>query len=297
MQPEEILVVDDHSTDRTAEIARSFGATLIHAEALPPGWTGKTWACAQGASAAKGDMLLFLDADTQLGRDGLARMSAAYVASSQPAALSVLPFHRMERPYEQLSLFFNLIMAAGAGGFSGLVAPQLFGQSLLIDRNLYDATGGHGAVRHHVLENLHLASHVREAGGHPMPAIGEDVLTMRMFPEGVGQLTEGWTKGFAAGAANTPAITVWLIGLWIAGAMLAAINLFLARSLSSGVATAIVYAFVALQCFLASRRLGSFKTCAVALYPVMLAYYLAIFARSVILRRRGSGATWKGRTL
>ena len=64
--PQEVIVVDDDSEDKTADIAKEMGARVITSEPLPEGWRGKTWACHQGAKEAKGKTLLFLDADTWL---------------------------------------------------------------------------------------------------------------------------------------------------------------------------------------------------------------------------------------
>lgn len=79
LQPREIIVVDDCSTDGTAGIPQQYGARLICDMPLPDdGWRGKTWACHQGAQAATGALLLFLDADTSLEPDGLSQLAAQF---------------------------------------------------------------------------------------------------------------------------------------------------------------------------------------------------------------------------
>src|SRR5688500_1526710 len=77
----EVIVVDDGSTDATAAVARQHGATVVAAPPAPPGWLGKPWACWVGAEAARGARLVFLDADTELGPDALARLAAVHEAS------------------------------------------------------------------------------------------------------------------------------------------------------------------------------------------------------------------------
>ena len=146
-RPAEVIVVDDGSTDRTATIARELGARVIASQQpLPEGWRGKTWACHQGAQAARGERLLFLDADTWFEPGGLDKILAAHVSG----AFSVGPYHVVHRPYEQLSLFFNINMTAGT------VPGGLFGQMLLVDRDSYRTVGGHETVKGRILENFWL---------------------------------------------------------------------------------------------------------------------------------------------
>ena len=182
--PHEILVVDDHSTDRTAEIARGHGANVISGSDLPAGWYGKPWACQQGADAATGDWLLFLDADLVVAPGGLRRLAALAVAEPE-AVHSIGPYHRIERTYEELSAFFNAIMILGMNAFTvkGAQAREigLFGQAMVLSKATYAAVDGHYRVRAQVLENFHLSRDFREAGIACRCYLGKGTVTMRMF--------------------------------------------------------------------------------------------------------------------
>ena len=79
LKPHEIIVIDDHSDDATAEIARRAGCIVMTSKDFPEGWTGKPWACWQGAQKATGDIFLFLDADTFLETDGLSKIVSTYL--------------------------------------------------------------------------------------------------------------------------------------------------------------------------------------------------------------------------
>lgn len=275
--PLEVLVIDDHSTDATAEIAAARGATVIPAQPLPDGWRGKPWACHQGALAAKGSHLLFLDADCWFEPGGLDALLDRY----RGGAFSVAPHHRIEKPYEELSAFFNAIMVASTAGHG------LFGQTLLIDRTSYEAAGGHLEVKGRVLENLRLAAFYRAAGIPVASTSGHGMISFRMYPEGISSLVEGWTKGFASGASETPRSAVILVALWISGLMISLI------ALPFSPWSALLYLAFALQFGLMLRRVGSFSWLTALLYPLPLFFYFAVFSRS--LRRSGKQVTWKGR--
>lgn len=311
VKPHEVIVLDDASTDRTAEIARQHGAEVIASQPLPPGWRGKTWACYQGAQAATGDWLLFLDADTWLEQDGLARVLSAYsdflaipreglavVAAGKPGrssetlralqggAFSIGPYHAVRRLYEQLSLFFNLCMTVST------VPDRLFGQMLLVDRPSYFRIGGHEAVKGRTLENFHLAQLFHDAGIPTRSAVGRGILAFRMYPNGLRELIEGWTKGFASGAGRTSRGVLGLVVAWMIGLMLAPFGWLVT---GDGLPWGGAYLLCAAQVIWFARAVGSFHWLAALLYPGPLIFFFAVVARSAM--RSGKEVTWKGRTI
>lgn len=291
----EIVVIDDHSTDDTAQVARAGGARVLTSQPLPAGWTGKAWACYQGAQNATEDLLLFLDADTFFTSDGLDRLVTEWArARDAKAVVSTLPYHVMRAPYEQLSLLFNLLMAAGAGGFGLFSDTHLFGQCLLLHREAYLSVDGHAAVRGFVLENLHLAR-LLENSGHRLRCLGgRGTLQMRMFPDGFRQMSDSWTKAFVDGASASGTSVLVLSALWISSLWMCAILL----TLPVGFALpymAIAYLVLSAELFWFARQLGNYSFATCLFYPLPLLYYCVIFARSALRRFTGHKTAWRGR--
>lgn len=296
--PLEIIVVDDQSADRTAEVARDLGATVIPGKEMPPGWKGKTWACQQGAEAASGEWLLFLDADLTFLPDALARL-AALLPRNQ--VQSVCPYHRVVRPYEQLSAYFNAITLAGVDAFA--LTPSkvatLFGQVFLIRKDHYQKAGGHEVVKNEILENYRLARLIRDQDVGIQHALGRGAIEMRMFPAGPTQLIESWKKGFLAGASQAPPRALVTISLWLTGGMILIGSLLTAPFfpplfLKVTAAASLGYALLSFHAF---RLGGNFSFLAALFFPITLLFYQALFLIALIDQKRGRKQTWKGRTL
>ncbi len=216
--PFEIIVVNDHSTDRTAEIAASFpNVRVIEAGPLPAGWTGKNNAVTAGARAARGSWLLFTDADTVHLPGSLARAVAeaeehhAEMLSYSPEQIAVTFWEMAVLPV----VFAELACQYPPSKVSDPSSPEAAanGQYILITRDAYDAVGGHSSVATSILEDVALARAVKASGRKIRFRYAADAVRARMY-RNFRQLREGWTKNLALLFPNPGRLAVKTLLLW-----------------------------------------------------------------------------------
>ena len=199
----EIIVVDDHSTDRTRDIARSFAdppVRVVEARPLPAGWTGKNNAVTAGSQAAHGEWLLFTDADT-IHQPGSLVRSLAEAKRQGAAMLSYSPEQVVESFWEKAVMpviFAELAATFRPSQVSDPNSPAAAanGQYILITREAYDAVSGHAAISASLLEDVALARAVKRSGRKIFFRYGRDAVRTRMY-RSFAQLREGWTKNLA----------------------------------------------------------------------------------------------------
>lgn len=302
VSPLEILVCDDHSVDQTAQVAKSFGVTVVTVSDKPADWTGKTWALWQGANLAKGDLFLFLDADTRLETDGLNRMVNMYCDGY--GMVTVQPFANIQRFYESVSVFFHLTMMAGVTAFTIFgrkVKPSGgFGPCLLCSRNDYFSLDGHRRVKFLVLENLALGREFQDNGGNLRCFGGIDTINFRMYPNGLRELIEGWSKGFASGAMKTRPFWMVLIILWISG-MFQLIRAIVTVSLNPNTLfislISLLYLFYMAQLTRIFRKIGNFGWTTVIFFPIYLVFFVLVYIWSFLKIFWLKSVSWKGRKI
>ncbi len=295
----EVIVIDDHSGDATAALATAWGATVRSAPDLAPGWLGKPAACAAGAAVATGEVLVFLDADVTLAPHALGALVDE--RRRRGGLVSVQPHHRTVRAYERLSAICNLVAMMGTLAFTGPPRPKVtmaFGPCLIASRADYNAAGGHGhpSVRAVVVEDMALARTFR-AVDLPVTVLGgRRVVSFRMYPSGLRQLIDGWTRSLVAGARGTSPLALLGPFFWVWGALVAAADGV--RALGGGrhwALDAVVYGAWAAQIAWMLRRVGRFGVFSALLFPVPLVAFVAIFARSLVLAATGRQVRWRGR--
>jgi hypothetical protein len=221
--PFEIIVVDDHSSDRTREIAESFaGVRVISPGPVPARWTGKNNAVIAGAFAARGEWLLFTDADTVHLPGSLSRAleeakrEHADLLSYSPEQIVVTWAEKIVMPIVFAELAAQYPPEKVRRQDSAIVAAN--GQYLLVHRPAYEAVGGHRAVADQILEDVALARRFRGAGKRVYFRYGPDAVRARMY-RNWDQLREGWTKNLALlfphPGARALLLTAWWAIAWL----------------------------------------------------------------------------------
>jgi glycosyltransferase involved in cell wall biosynthesis len=214
----EIIVVNDHSTDRTREIAASFPKVkVIEAAPLPVGWTGKNNAVATGARHASGQWLLFTDADTVHMLGSLARalseaeQSNVELLSYSPEQIAVTFWEIATLPVIFAELAREYPPSKVSDPSSPVAAAN--GQYILVRRDTYYTVGGHAAVAGDILEDVALARAVKNSGRKIRFRYAADAVRTRMY-RNFAQLREGWTKNLAILFPRPGWLAMKTLALW-----------------------------------------------------------------------------------
>lgn len=308
----ELIVVDDNSVDGTADIVRMIAARsggmvrLIEGEPLPNGWLGKSWACWQGYKAARGEVLLFTDADTRH-HAGLLGHAVGAALHEKADLTTVLPRQLMEGFWERVVLphVFVAIMLRfhDVSRISKARTPRdaiANGQFMLFLRSSYEAIGGHERVRGNVVEDLRLAQLVVEDRKMVFAAHAEDLMETRMY-RSLGGIIEGWSKNLALGSKQAVApwlapIVPWLLGFlalafWVAPPAILTASFFTpVNSFARG--WSLSATVVSLLFWMAAHAGFRIPMLHAVLYPVGAMVTSFMFFRSAF---RGEIVAWRGR--
>ena len=307
----EVIVVDDRSTDGTKDIVRALVSRtdgwlrLVEGEPLPDGWYGKPWACMQGYRAATGDVLLFTDADTRHEPDLLGRALAA-LDDREADLLTILPEQTLGSFWER-SVMPHMLFMLGLRyrtAFMNRTRNPLHvvanGQFIMMPRASYEAIGGHGAVKHEVVEDLRLAQVVVGSGRRLYATHAEEFMKTRMYRSLRG-IMEGWTKNVAIGAGYSVhpvfgRMVPWLIVAFMVGAWLVPPVILLIEAFAEVPDRVVTWALGATILSLAFWMLTNVRMRVPPLYSLI--YPIGAIVASVIVGRsalRGRRVVWKGR--
>lgn len=291
----EVLILDDNSTDGTAAIAEEIidasghpRARVLTGEALPQGWTGKTWACEQLAAAATRDTFVFLDCDVTVAPGAL----AAIVAEKQRVGADVFSvFPRQDTG----SLGEHLVVPTIDAVLLSLLphfllnlsipaAATAHGACLVFDRESYARVGGFASVRHRIVEDVAMARHTRSLGLRLGLALGADLLHVRMYTS-YAEVVRGLSRGLMPMAGGSKPVLVLGWAAHVAAYTLPLIMVVRDRRWA-----------VPLLMGMLERGLVEVKTRRYALWQAILSPAIAPAMAPLVLRALRGRPTWRGRT-
>ena len=303
----ELIVVDDHSTDGTAEIVREVTTEdsrvqLVNAPALPDNWGGKPHSCFTGAASATGDYLVFVDADVALEPDAIERL-VTFMETTRSDLASGIPRQVTQTLTEKLVvplIHFILLGFLPMMGMRWTRRPSFSagcGQLFIARRTAYDETGGHRAIKASRHDGLELPRAFRRHGLKTELFDATDLATCRMYHNGL-EVWNGFAKNATEGMATPTAIVPWTL-LLVGGQILPPLLVVAAWLTQAGSSTVALAAPATAMVFvtrlvLAWRFEQSFL--GALLHPVGIAILVAVQWFALIRESMGRPLAWKGRT-
>lgn len=296
----EVIVVDDRSADSTAALLAAIAAqdrrlTVISGEEPPEGWLGKPWALWQASRRARGELLLFVDADIIYGPGALAAM-VGRMEESDVAMLSVCPRFEMPGFWErvampQLAITVFTVIPTWLGNRTTI--PDLGiggGPGNLVRRQAYEAAGGHAALKDAVIDDVGLAHLLRAHGERTELVRGDDFISLRMY-HGAGEIIDGFTKNLFPAMGNRISTAV------VALVLMLLVNLVpFAVALTGNVRALEIVAVILLIRLALFASLGYGLLNALLLHPLSIVFWSWIFLRSIWKIGVHKQMHWRGRS-
>lgn len=297
--PHEIIVIDDDSNDNTYNVAKSFGVRVIKIDNKPHDWMGKSWACQTGAEASSGSLLLFLDADIRLREDALQRL--VNTQKEKNATISVQPYHKTKKLYEQFSAIFNIVQTAS----NGVCLPWkqtlgLFGPVIFINRTDYQKIGGHASVKGSLIEDISLGKQLKKVGLKYYLYVSEGDISYCMYSDGFKSLFQGWTKNIAAGASGMNLLIFCFVFVFITSLFSTPAHVII-YAINLDIIWLSIYSFLyliwVLVLIILARKIGNFRFYTFVLFPIPLIFFTLVFVISFFIKIFRLKYKWKGRSI
>jgi hypothetical protein len=299
----EVVVLDDGSSDRTADIVRSYAARdprvrLVEGAPLPPGWVGKQHACWQLSLAARAPVLVYADADVRLHPDAVARLAGFVaegglgLASGFPRQLALTLGEKIAIPQILVVLLGYLPLPMARSQPTDPRFAAACGQLMAVTRAAYDASGGHAAIRGTIHDGIRLARAVRSAGFSTDLCDLTGLASCRMYADWP-SLWAGFSKNAREGMATRRALPVWTVLLG-GGHILPFGLLPFASGAAFWVAALAVLLVWGAAGAIAARTRASWVS--VLLHPVGVAVSLLIQWNALLAGSRRRPAVWRGRS-
>ncbi|MDQ0205754.1 glycosyltransferase family 2 protein [Alkalicoccobacillus murimartini] len=298
----EYVFLDDHSTDRTGELLKLHQkkvttSRIVHGEPLPKDWVGKVFACHQLSKQANGEYLLFLDADVRL-QPNTIDVALGLLHKQQAGLLSGFPRFPVKGllasllvPMQHVLIYLHLPLYLA--NYTRLpAASAAHGSFMLFDAEIYRSFGGHQAVKHSLVEDVHLTRAVKRSGARACLANITDFVSCFMYQSNQ-DVWRGFSKNAFPGIGRSYVLAAFVIVFYSLVFVLPLPFIWFAFSLHWLFALPLV---LSVSIRLMIDRMSNQKKWIGFLMPFSALAFICILIRSMYLAITKTGFTWKGRS-
>jgi chlorobactene glucosyltransferase len=308
----EVIAIDDMSTDNTLSMLEGLSnrypnLRVLRGSSIPQGWAGKTHALWQGVRIARGEWLLFIDADTYSNPHTL-RSAICYAERYKADMLSLIPFQELGTFWERVIqplIFASIFSAFPNDKVNNPDSKETLaiGQFILIRRDVYEAVGGHESIRDKIVEDVALAKLVKGGGYTLRVAGGKRLIQTRMY-KSLNEIWEGWTKNSFLGIDKN---WMYLIRSLFILSLLGYLPIFLLikSALDSSSTESLVYLIILIESswlfflniYIAWENTRTYGIPAyyAIFYPLSISIFIGIMLSSAYKVMSGKGVVWKER--
>lgn len=305
----EILVLDDNSSDNTWRIVERFTkkdprVRLFKGDPLPSGWLGKSYACQQLSYQAKGEYIIFTDADTLHFKDSIGHALYSLVNSKIDALsvfaqqITVTLSERMIIPFINFFIFTFMPVSLIKRSRFPLFCTAI-GQFMMFKKDVYEAIGRHESVKKEILEDIHIAKQVKRKGYKFMIFDGRKSLHCRMY-KNFSEVSKGMTKvifsAFDYKVLAQGFFTVLVTVLFLLPFITLPLGIFIFDFPRLALVLNIAQVFIVLffRIFLALRYKKRILEAFIHPVSIVLLIYISLY--SILHSKSSAGIDWKGRT-
>jgi len=304
----EIIVLDDNSTDETLNILESLclkypeKLKVVQGKPLPKDWKGKNYACHQLSTLAKGEYLIFTDADT-IHESSCLLTATEIIIKEDIDLLSLVPNQIMNTYVEKIIIpmmltLYTAYISIKAIQFSPNPAfTAMNGQFMMFKRSIYDSIKGHDTVKQMIVEDIQLGKKIKSAGGTISLKNGSSILSCRMY-NNASEIIQGFSKNIFAGFDYNYGIMIFfLFHLYIAYIFPFILLPFIIYNQSLHILSIIIILHILIMLFIQYivGQLFLFKKYMIFLYPLTACSIIYIGCISMFERLFNKGSTWKNR--
>ncbi|HUT79968.1 MAG TPA: glycosyltransferase [Candidatus Bathyarchaeia archaeon] len=300
----EIILSDGGSTDNTIDLAKPFVDQVVVEKSLPKGWIGKNYGCHIGYNIAKGEILLFTDADTVHKPESL-RIFVSTLLEKKIGLLTAFPYQELRKWWESIVPIYFYLSNISSGGIKNVNDPKEddsflgIGQYLLFTREAYNKIGGHERIKGSIIEDYAFARIVKKQLHSLYYLPTYKLVTAHMYPDSFRHSWTGFKKVLYAGTKLTPAKRIFLVLntnlAIISSPILLVLTALFAESIVWLIVMSCTYLLLASTFAIYWNKKGRHFWLTYLLFPLLMSGFMFTLISSTLELVFSKKTTWKGR--